>query len=102
MLIISIEMFSARTKKRTLIGRAAIWNRGDTSGNTSGDFRGDSPIGNYDVAIGRAEYMHPEDVMQHPIRRGKVLHYPRFMNVWRLVIRGLLSAFPEEDKRNAG
>ena len=54
---------------------------------------------NYNVFVGRKKKttFDSKDVIESPIRRGFVHRYPHMSyNVWRLVIRALKSAFPEE------
>lgn len=72
------------------LGRAIIHNvsrNGSTS--TKGDYR---------AAVAHESRMATTaDILTHPLRRGEVRDYPRLSyNVWRLVIRALRSAFPEE------
>ena len=87
-LIVSIELFSAVTRKSTLLGRTVIYNTGEHRG---------EPRGDYVVAVGRRGRLHPAEILEKPLRKGYVQNYPRLAyNVWRLVIRALLSAFPEE------
>lgn len=84
MLVLKLEMHSAITGKVTEIGRTYIYNDG-----TGGRLRG-----NYGVRVCRRGGTAFEGRMS---RTGEVKDYPRLSyNVWRLVIRSLLSAFPEE------
>lgn len=87
MIIVTIEMCGAVSKRREVLGRMAICNRGDST----------NPMrGNYDVAVQRRGAS-PETILTSPARQGEVLDYPRLSyNVWRLVLRALRSAFPEE------
>ena len=88
MLVVKIELHSARTHKITEIGRMIIANEG-----TAGTPR----RGNYTVKVGRKGHHSSKDVWLNPTRMGRVKDYPRLTySVWRLVIRALLSAFPEE------
>lgn len=86
MIIVKIELHSAITGLATEIGRMKIYNDG-----TGTDRRG-----NYDIVVlkRRSEYL-----VQ---RLGRVEDYPRrSYNVWRLIARAILSAFPEEQDAQA-
>lgn len=89
MLVVKIELHSARTGEVKEIGRTIIANTGGT------EERGD-----YVVKVGRGRRNNDftnNRVWAMPVREGEVVGYPRLSyNVWRLVIRALLSAFPEE------
>ena len=90
MIVVKIELHSAITGKVEEIGRTIIHNVGTTK---------DGKRGWYKVAVGRkkADTFNSAEVLMNPIRTGEVDDYPRLSyNVWRLVIRSLLSAFPEE------
>jgi len=87
MLVLKLELHSARTGEIKEIGRTIIANIG-----------GSKQHGNYicKVAKKRKSFTN-KDVWKEPLRTGNVTSYPRLSyNVWRLVIRSLLSAFPEE------
>ncbi len=90
MIVLKLELHSARTGETTEIGRAIIANTG-----------GSSTLGNYICKIARrqkdgTDYSNTK-TWHSPLREGEVNKYPRLSyNVWRLVIRSLLSAFPEE------
>lgn len=92
MLVVKIEMHSAITGKVSEIGRMNIGNVGGTK--TRGD---------YEVQVLRKQIGgHWPDSWtsdsKKVARTGEVKNYPRLSyNVWRLVARALLSAFPEED-----
>jgi len=89
MLVLKLELHSAITGEVTEIGRTIIANTGGTR-----------EKGNYTckVARKRNEFSN-KDTWKEPLRTGDVQNYPRLSyNVWRLVIRALLSAFPEEQK----
>lgn len=94
MLIVTIELQSANTGKTSLLGRMLIWNRGDQPKQ--------SKRGNYGVAVLRKGSEIPMgNFVPIAVRRGEVLDYPRSSyNVWRLVLRALRSAFPEETKES--
>ena len=82
MIVIKIELHSARTGKVTELGRAMIHNTGGTV--ARGDYEAIVFQKNSETRI---------------LRSGKVFNYPRqSYNMWRLIIRSLLSCFPEEKK----
>ena len=87
MLVLKLELHSARTGEIKEIGRTIIANVGGT--NSKGD---------YICKVGRkSDTFSNKDVWKEPLRTGDVKAYPRLSyNVWRLVIRSLLAAFPEE------
>ncbi|CBX87953.1 hypothetical protein [Roseovarius Plymouth podovirus 1] len=89
MLVLKLELHSARTGEIEEIGRTIIANVGGTSHR-----------GNYICKIARKrDTFSNTDTWREPLRTGDVKNYPRLSyNVWRLVIRALLSAFPEEKK----
>ena len=89
MIVVKIELHSAITKRVTLIGKMIICNRGDQP---------DPKRGNYDVYVGNKKHVDIDAcIIKQPQRMGEVLDYPRLSyNVWRLIIRALKSAFPEE------
>lgn len=93
MIVVKVELHSAVTGKVTEIGRTIIANVGGTL-----------ERGEYDVSVARkpmpGKPFSNRDTRDKPMRRGQVHDYPRLSyNVWRLVIRALLSAFPEEEAR---
>jgi len=62
------------------------------------DWSEDGKRGNYRIGVHRRGkvFTNPGALLK-PLREGSVKDYPRLSyNVWRLVIRALLSAFPEE------
>ena len=82
MIVVTVALHSARTGEETVLGRTIIHNVGGTH-----------ERGEYEVCVGNKRDRSPQ-------RRGKVHDYPRLAyNVWRLVIRGLLDAFPEEKNK---
>ena len=86
MIVVKIELHSANTKQVTLLGTAIIHNVGGTKDK-----------GNYKIAVGNKSRLGLTDVLATPQRVGEVNDYPRLSyNVWRLIIRALKSAFPEE------
>lgn len=92
MLVIRIELWSARTGKREELGRCYIALK---------EAPEDPSRGDYDVVVNRRKVL---DMPQpwnkkgpKPWRQGEVLNYPRkTLNMWRLVIRALKSCLPEE------
>lgn len=90
MLVLKLELHSAVTGEVTEVGRTLIYNVGGT------EDRGD-----YAVKVGRkARRFSNRKVHEKPLRTGEVKDYPRMTyNVWRLVIRALMDAFPEERGR---
>jgi len=93
MILITVELLSARTHKRTPLGAAIISNDGDHP---------DPAKGNYtirvahksDVTSGLASI---ERILGKPLRTAQVRDFPRLSyNMWRLVLRALRGAFPEE------
>ena len=88
MLVVKIELHSAQTGEIKEIARTIIANVGGT------DKRGDYVC---KVARNDRETFDNRNTWMEPLRTGEVTNYPRLSyNVWRLVIRALLSAFPEE------
>ncbi len=91
MIVVKIELWPLGAESRAReIGRMYIANVG-----------GHQERGNYDVAVcrrGTSTIPQPIDP-EGPAatRTGKVLDYPRLSyNVWRLIARAVLQAFPEE------
>lgn len=92
MIVVKIELHSAVNGSVSEIGRMVIANDGDS----------DTVVrGNYDVAVCRRG----STAVPAPIdpdgpkatRTGRVEDYPRIAyNVWRLIARAVLAAFPEE------
>ena len=83
MIVVKVELHSSVTLEVTELGRTVIYNDGTGTG----------ARGNYWANVcrrGSTDYT-------KPTRVGRVVAYPRTAyNVWRLVIRALRSAFPEE------
>lgn len=87
MIIVKVELHSAINGTIKELGRMHISNRGDIQ---------DPMRGNYDVTVCRKG----DTTGAKPTRTGEVLNYPRLSyNMWRLITRALLSAFPEESKK---
>lgn len=89
MIVVTVALHSAVTGKETVLGRTIISNVGTTP---------NGKLGDYEVRVGRKpDALDLGKVYRQPLRRGEVKAYPRLAyNVWRLVIRALLDAFPEE------
>jgi hypothetical protein len=96
MIIVKIELVSAIHPSRSKeIGRMYIGNDDTTDG--------DPARGDYSAAVcrrGTTEPPRPIDPFgPKATRTGSVKGYPRLSyNVWRLITRALLSAFPEENR----
>lgn len=95
MIVVKIELWSAITHQASEIGRMYIANDGS----------GTATRGSYDVAVcRRGTQLIPMELntakhVQTPkaARTGKVADYPRLVyNIWRLITRACLAAFPEE------
>ena len=89
MIVVSIDLISARTGKGTTIGRMIIAN----------DETGDGHKNNYNAWIARRNLVNeqPEAMIDKSDRTGRVESYPSTAySVWRLVMRALRSCFPEE------
>lgn len=95
MIQVTVHLISAVTGNTEELGRMYLANDGITSSENPA-------IGDYVVAVcrkGNTDVPKPLDPEGHQaIRSGAVRGYPRLAyNMWRLITRGLLSAFPEED-----
>lgn len=91
MIVVKIEMWPKGVEgKKREIGRTYIYNAGGT------DQRGDYEVrvcrkGDHDPGVRRIQ------TGEGFTRTGRVENYPRqSYNVWRLVVRALRAAFPEE------
>lgn len=90
MIRVTVELQSAITGETSLLGRMLIWNKGDSTNRARGNY-GVSVCrkGDWEAGLGVPA--------TNPTRTGEVLNYPRLSyNIWRLVLRALHSAFPEE------
>jgi hypothetical protein len=89
MIVVRVELHGAVSKRVTLLGAMVIANDGACE---------DARRGNYDVKVARkADAGDLRKLSRDPLRRGRVERYPRLSyNVWRLVLRALAAAFPEE------
>jgi len=88
-IVVRVELHSAMTGKVTLLAKTIISNK------RLRDMRGQRA--DYSVRVGRKGRLENQQVLRSPLRWGIVTDYPReALNVWRLVIRALLAAFPEE------
>lgn len=90
MLVLRLELHSAITGKITETGTTIIANDGTGTDN----------LGNYTVRVGnKNDAGNIRKIYDNPQRMGSVKNYPRLSyNVWRLIVRALLAAFPEERK----
>lgn len=86
MIVVSVELHSARTGEKLLLGQTIIHNVGGTS-----------EKGNYEVKVGRKNNAGDlRKIFSKPLRTGQVIGHPRLTaNVWTLVAKALNSAFPE-------
>lgn len=86
MLVVTVELHSARTGERKLLGQTIIHNVGGT--HTSGD---------YEVEVGhKNDVGNLRKIHTKPLRKGQVIGHARLSaNVWTLVAKALCSAFPE-------
>jgi len=99
MIVVKIELHSAITGRVSEIGRMLICNDG----------AGSADRGDYSVQVlrrkdrpgGISEYVTGIAAGSEPVTRtAEVKNYPRqSYNVWRLVLRALRGAFPEETGR---
>lgn len=90
MIVVEVKLVSARGREfDKLLGTAIISNVGTTP---------DGKYGDYDVAVGRkTDAADLRKVYHSPLRRASVLRHPRLaQNVWRLVLKAIAKAFPEE------
>lgn len=90
MIVVEVKLVSARGREfDQLLGTAIISNVGTTA---------DGKYGDYDVAVGRKpDAADLRKVYNSPLRRAKVLRHPRLaQNVWRLVLKAIAGAFPEQ------
>lgn len=90
MIVVTVELWSARTKTRKVLGQTIITNQAVNRDGKRGDYycrvarKGQSTV----------------QAMRKPLRVGHVTNYPReSYNVWRLVLRALRATFPEETKQ---
>jgi len=84
MIVVKVELHSARTGQVTELGRMVVSNNGGSQNAARSDY------------TARVCRKGSTDFMK-PLRTGEVKDWPRkSYNVWRLVTRALKSAFPEE------
>lgn len=86
MLVVSVELHSARTGERKLLGQTIIHNVGGTA--ESGD---------YQVEVGhKRDVGNLAKIHTKPLRLARIYGHPRLSaNVWTLVAKALNAAFPE-------
>lgn len=89
MIVVEVKLISAVDGRETLLGSAIIANDATSR---------DPKKGSYDVKVARKpDAGDLRKVWNRPLRTGRVEDYPRLaFNMWRLVIRALAAAFPEE------
>jgi hypothetical protein len=91
MLVLKLELWKGGNPNDVEeLGRTYIHNVGCSQDHKRGD---------YEVLVARKGYHDHHSVFRggKVARTGEVKNYPRLSyNVWRLIIRALLSAFPEE------
>lgn len=89
MIVVSVELHSANTGEKLLLGQTIIHNVGGT--HTSGDYK---------VKVGRKpDAGDLRKIFYKPLRTGQVIGHPRLSaNIWTLVAKALNSAFPEVKK----
>lgn len=81
MIVVKVELHSARTGKVTELGMMTLSNQGGKLDDKRGD---------YTVEVLRKGAAHIQ-------RTGEVLNFPRkSYSIWRLVCRAIKSVFPEE------
>jgi hypothetical protein len=69
MLVVTVELQSAVTGKKTVLGRAIIHNVATTA---------DGRLADYEVCVGRkTDAFDLVKVFSKPLRRGKVVNHPR-------------------------
>jgi hypothetical protein len=86
-IVVTLDMWPYGDRSRSYrLGRTFIWNKGGTR-----------ERGDYGVAVMQKGEDEPPNQGGRGCRSGEVLNYPRLSyNVWRLILRALRSAFPEE------
>ena len=93
MIVVTVELYGAAGRSK-IIGRMLIINDGSSV---------DARVSDYTVVVSNrqdAPKTDPQVALARPTRTGSVKGFRRLSyNVWRLVARSLLSAFPEEDPR---
>lgn len=83
MIVVRVELWSAITGRKTLLGQAVI----------SNDGTGTLDRGNYDVRVGRKGQEDLGTVYAEPQRRGRVENFARnSKNIWYLLRQALQSA----------
>ena len=90
MIVVKVELHSARTGEVTTLGQMIIDNI------SGGGIGRHAKRADYRARVGR-KGQELRQVAEKPLREGEVRDYPRLSyNVWRLVLRALRATFPEE------
>lgn len=91
MIVIKVELHSARTGRVTTLGQAIITNEGTNP---------DPRRGDYKLSIGRkqdAEAGNLRAIITRPSRTAEVKEFPRHSyTIWRMILRLLRAAYPED------
>lgn len=90
MIVVEVKLVSARGREHDkLLGTTVIANVGTTEDGRHAD---------YDVRVGRkVDAADHGKVYRRPLRTARVYRHPRLaQNVWRLVLKSLAAAFPEQ------
>ena len=86
-LIVTVEIKSARTGERKTLGQMRISNKGDSANPNRGNY--------WVQVIKRGQ--DAESANSKVVRRGEVLNYPRnAYSIWRLVLKALRASYPED------
>lgn len=87
MILVTVDLLSAQTGVRETLGVVAITNDGT----------GTKDRRNYDVKVARKGQF--DKVFEKPLRKARVENWPsESYSIWRLVLRALGKAFPEDAK----
>lgn len=82
MIVVKVELHSARTGLTTELGRMLI----------SNDGTGTTTTGNYDVRVAKKGVTDNQKIRQKPQRQGRVVgHKRQSLSIWSLVARALQS-----------
>lgn len=88
MIVVKVELWSARTGEKTELGRMMLANLGGKLGNRLAD---------YGVKVLRkGDQSESWDTRVEPTRVGTVRNHPRLsLSIWRLILSALKETFPE-------